>query len=131
MTVLALDKGSAAAVRHAYRTLDRALAQAVESAERLVPAAHRTHHPPAPVRSDKQQAQRWRLELRRLRDARERLRFRALDDPRIRRPDTVRVATRAATGPPAPGLRAGEHAAPPPPGSGMGLDPSDADRVLR
>ena len=126
-----LDGGTGAAVRHAFRTLDRTLGQAVAFLERLVPAAHRTHHPPAPVRADKRQARRWHHELRWLRDARERLRFLALDEPRVRTPDTARVSTRAATGPPVPGLRVGEHAAPPAPGNGMGVElPETLDRVL-
>jgi hypothetical protein len=70
--------------------------------------------------------------LRRLRDARERLRFMALEDPFGRVPMTVRVATRAAAGPDLPGLRVGEYAAWMPAGNGMGIDLAAAvGRVLR
>jgi hypothetical protein len=113
----ALDRGTVAAVRRAYVDLDRSLGRTVAFAERRVPAAHRIRHPPPPLHPDRR---------------REKLRFMALDDPRSRIPDTVRVATRAATGPAAPGLRVREHRTELPPGNGMGVDLTElVDRAHR
>lgn len=53
-----------------------------------------------------------------------------MDDPLGSVPHTVRVATRAATGPRLPGLRVEEHRAVLPAGTGMGIDlPAVLDRV--
>ena len=101
-TVLSTEQSRMRAARYARRICRRTL--------------------PVPPPLDNAAAQAWNDELRQLRDLRERLRFRALDDPRCRVPATVRVATRAATGPLLRGLRVEEHRATLPAGNGMGID---------
>jgi hypothetical protein len=93
------DRDTTSVVRRSYADLDRALDRAAAYVARRVRAPHLTSNMPVPPHLDNAAARAWHGELRRLRDLRERLRFRALDDPRGRMPATVRVATRAATGP--------------------------------
>ena len=124
------DRDTGAVIRESYADLDRALDRATAYIGRRVRAPHLTSTMPVPPPLDSAAAQDWHGELRRLRDSRERLRFRALDDPRSRVPATVRVATRAATGPHLPGLRVEEHRATLPAGNGIGIDLAAAlDRV--
>ena len=124
------DRDTTSVVRRSYADLDRALDRAAAYVARRVRAPHLTSNMPVPPHLDNAAAQAWHGELQRLRDLRERLRFRALDDPRGRMPATVRVATRAATGPQLPGLRVEEHRASLPAGNGMGIDLAAAlDRV--
>jgi hypothetical protein len=99
------ERHTTSVIRRSYADLDRALDRTVAYAGRRVRAPHLTSNMPVPPPLDNAAAQAWHGELRRLRDLRERLRFRALDDPRCRMPATVRVATRAATGPQLRGLR--------------------------
>jgi hypothetical protein len=116
------ERHSASVIRRLYADLDRALDRAIAYAGRQVRAPHMPANLPVPPPLDNAAAQAWNDELRRLRDLRERLRFRALDDPRCRTPATVRVATRAATGPQLRVLRVEEHRATLPAGNGMGID---------
>ena len=116
------ERHAASAIRRRYAALDRALDRAIAYAGGQVRAPHMPANMPVPPPLDNAAAQAWNDELRRLRDLRERLRFRALDDPRCRTPATVRVATRAATGPLLRGLRVEEHRATLPAGNGMGID---------
>lgn len=124
------DHQSASLIRRSYAELDRALDRAVALAARQVRAPYLTSDTPAPPPLDNDRAHAWNVEVRRLRDMRERLRFIALDDPRCRRPATVRVTTRAATGPRRSGLRVDEHREVMPAGNGMGIDLLDVlDRI--
>ena len=82
---------------------------------------YRTLRRPPAVPLDPFAARAWHRELEALRDAREHVRFAALDDPHYG-VSVVRVATRAATRPDLAGLRTGEHDATAEPGSGMGVD---------
>lgn len=116
------NRHTTSVIRRSYADLDRALDRTVAYAGRRVRAPYVTSSVPAPPPLENAAAQAWHGELRRLRDLRERLRFRALDDPRCRMPATVRVVTRAATGPQLRGLRVEEHRATLPAGSGMGID---------
>lgn len=116
------ERRSASVIRRRYADLDLALDRAIAYAGGRVRAPHMPANMPVPPPLDNAAAQAWTDELRRLRDLRERLRFTALDDPRCRAPATVRVATRAATGPPLRGLRVEEHRATLPAGNGMGID---------
>jgi hypothetical protein len=84
--------------------LDRALDRAITL------AGSRYAHPPDVVYGIGASARKCRgsgvaCRVAAVRDMRERVRFLAMDDPRCRVPATVRVATRAATGPRLPGLR--------------------------
>ena len=124
------DRDTGAVIRESYADLDRALDRATAYIGRRVRAPHLTSTMPVPPPLDSAAAQDWHDELRWLRDSRELLRFRALDDQRSKVPATVRVATRAATGPHLPGLRVQEHRATLPEGNGMGIDLAAAlDRV--
>jgi hypothetical protein len=127
----ALDEhDTTAVIRESYADLDRVLDRTAACVGRRVRAPHLTSTVPVPPPLDSAAAQAWHGELRWLRDFRERLRFRALDDPHCRVPATVQVATRAATGPHLPGLRVEEHRAALPAGNGMGIDLAAAlDRV--
>jgi hypothetical protein len=121
--IRALDeRHTASAVQRRYTVLDSALGRAVAYAGRQVRQPHMPSNLPVPPGLDRAAAQAWTTDLWRLRDLRERLRFRALDDPRFSMPATVRVATRAATGPELRGLRVDEHRGTYPPGHGMGID---------
>jgi hypothetical protein len=121
---------TASVIRQSYTDLDRALDRAITLTARQVRAPHLTSYTPPPRQLDNAVAQAWHVEVRRVRDMQERLRFLAMDDPRCRLPATVRVTTRAATGPWLPGLRVEEHGAILPPGNGMGIDLADVlDRV--
>jgi hypothetical protein len=124
------DRETTSVVRRSYADLGRALDRAAAYVARRVRAPHLTSNMPVPPHLDNAAAQAWHGELRRLRDLRECLRFRALDDPRGRMPATVRVATRAATGPQLRGLRVEEHRASLPAGNGIDIDLAAAlDRV--
>jgi hypothetical protein len=108
-------------VRRAYADLGRAIDRALRFVEGRVRLPYRSLIPPPTAHLDRFAATAWHRELERLRDARERVRFAALDDPYYGNP-AVRVATRAATSPNLPGLRTGEHDATPAPGHGLGID---------
>lgn len=108
-------------VRRAYADLGRAIDRALTFVEGRVRLPYRGLTAPPTVHLDPFAATAWHRELERLRDARERVRFAALDDPYYGIP-SVRVATRAATGPDLPGLRTGEHDATPASGQGLGID---------
>jgi hypothetical protein len=108
-------------VRRAYTDLEHAIGRAVEFVEARVRLPYRTLRPPPAVRLDPFAAKAWHQELERLREAREHVRFAALDDPHYGIP-AVRVATRAATRPDLAGLRTREHDATALPGDGMGID---------
>lgn len=117
----ALERPRSSTVRRAYIELDRAIGRALEFVEDRVRLPYRTLRPPPAVPLDPLAAQAWHRELEALRDAREHVRFAAVDDPHYGIP-VVRVATRAATRPDLAGLRTGEHDATPQPGNGMGVD---------
>lgn len=108
-------------VRRAYADLGRAIDRALTFVEGRVRLPYRTLIPPPTVHLDPFAAAAWHRELEGLRDARERVRLAALDDPYYGIP-AVRVATRAATSPDLPGLRTGEHDATPASGHGLGID---------
>jgi hypothetical protein len=108
-------------VRRAYADLGRAIDRALTFVEGRVRLPYRGLIPPPTVHLDPFAATAWHRELERLRDIRERVRFAALDDPYYGIP-SVRIATRAATGPDLPGLRTGEHDATPASGHGLGID---------
>ena len=108
-------------VRRAYADLQHAIDRALRFVEGRVRLPYRGLIPPPTVHLDPFAAAAWHRELEGLREARERVRFAALDDPNYGIP-TVRVATRAATSPDLPGLRAAEHDATPATGHGLGID---------
>lgn len=108
-------------VRRAYADLGRAIDRALKFVEGRVRLPYRTLIPPPTVHLDPFAAAAWHRELEGLKDARERVRLAALDDPYYGIP-AVRVATRAATSPDLPGLRTGEHDATPASGHGVGID---------
>jgi len=117
----ALQKPRSTEIRRAYADLEHAIGRAVEFVEARVRLPYRTVRPAPATGLDPFAAQAWHGELERLRDAREQVRFAALDDPHYGIP-AVRVSTRAATRPHLTGLRTREHDATPPPGEGMGID---------
>lgn len=108
-------------VRRAYADLEDAINRALKFVEGRVRLPYRGLIPPPAVQLDSFAATAWHGELEGLRDARERVRFTALDDPYYGIP-AVRVATRAATTPDLQGLRTGEPEAIPATGEGMGID---------
>ena len=108
-------------MRRAYVDLDQAIGRALAFVEGRVRLPYRRALPPPAVNLDPFVATAWHRELERLRDAREYLRFMALDDPNHGIP-AVQVASRDATEPDLPGLRAGDHDADPSSGQGMGID---------
>jgi hypothetical protein len=107
-------------IRRAYAELGYAIGRAVKFVEGRVRLPYRGLGPSPAVPVDPFTAAVWHRELEELRDARERVRFAALDDPYYGIP-TVRVATRAATSPDLPGLRTGDHDATSVPGHGLGI----------
>ena len=107
-------------VRRAYAELSHAIGRAIKFVEGRVRLPYRGPIPSPTVHLDPFTAAVWHSELEELRDARERVRFAALDDPYYGIP-TVRVATRAATSPDLPGLRTGEHDATSVAGRGLGI----------
>jgi len=117
----ALERPRPSDVRRAYVELGHALGRALEFVEDRVRLPYRAVRPPPAAPLDPFAAEAWHRELERLRDAREHVRFAALDDPHYGIP-AVRVATRAATRPDLAGLRTREHDAAAPPGNGMGTD---------
>lgn len=119
--VRVLRRPRSSEVRRAYADLGRAIDRALTLVEGRVRLPYRGLIPSPTVHLDPFAATTWHRELERLRDARERVRFAALDDPYYGNP-AVRVATRAATSPNLPGLRTGEHDATPAPGHGLGID---------
>ena len=116
----AVRRPSSAEVRRAYAHLGHAVDRAIKFVEGRVRLPYRGLTPPPTEHLDPFAAAVWHRELERLRDARERVRFAALDDPYYGIP-AVRVATRAATSPDIPGLRTAEHDAIPAPGHGLGI----------
>ena len=120
----ALERPRSAEVRRAYVDVGQAVGRAVEFVESRVRLPYRALRPPPSTHLDPFAAAAWHSELERLRDAREELRFRALDDPHYGIPAVV-VDTRAATGPDLAGLRTHEHHTA---GSGDGtsVDPESA-----
>jgi hypothetical protein len=117
----ALRRPRSSEVRRAYADLGRAIDRAVKFVEGRVRLPYRGLIPPPAVHLDPFAAAAWHRELERLRDARERVRFTAFDDPYYGIP-AVRVASRAATSPDLPGLRAGKHDTASGLGDGMGID---------
>ena len=117
----ALEQPRSSEVRRAYVELDHAIGQALEFVEDRVRLPYRASRPRPAAPLDPFAAEAWHRELERLRDAREHVRFAALDDPHYGIP-AARVATRAATRPDLVGLRPCEHDASAPPGNGMGID---------
>jgi hypothetical protein len=117
----ALERPRSAEVRRAYGDLEDAIDRALEFVEARVRLPYRGLRPAPTVHLDPFAAAAWHRELEGLRDAREHVRFTALDNPYGGIP-AVRVATRAATGPDLGGLRAGEHDTTPIPGDGMGIE---------
>jgi hypothetical protein len=117
----ALERPRSSEVRRAYVELDQAIGRALEFVEDRVRLPYRALRPPPAVPLDPFAAEAWHRELEALRDAREHVRFGALDDPHYGIP-VVRVSTRAATRPDLAGLRTGEHDATAPSGNGMGVD---------
>ena len=116
----AVGRSRPSEVRRAYARLGHAVDRAIKFVEGRVRLPYRGLNPPPTVHLDPSAAAVWHRELEGLRDARERVRFAALDDPYYGIP-AVRVATRAATGPDLPGLRTGEPDATPAPGHGLGI----------
>jgi hypothetical protein len=108
-------------VRPAYADLGRAIDRALTFVEGRVRLPYRGLIPPPTAHLDPFAAAAWHQELEGLREARERVRFAAVDDPHYGIP-TVRVVTRAATSPDLPGLRTGEHDTTPISGDGLGMD---------
>jgi hypothetical protein len=108
-------------IRGAYADLGHAIDRATKFVEGRVRLPYRGLIPPPAVHLDPFAAAALHRELERLRDARERLRFMALDDPYYGIP-AVRVASRAATSPDLPGLRTGGHDTASGTGDGMGID---------
>jgi hypothetical protein len=117
----ALERPRSSNVRRAYVDLDQAIGRALAFVEGRVRLPYRGLLPPPTVNLDPFTAAAWHRELERLRDAREYLRFMALDDPNYGIP-AVQVANRDATKPDLPGLRAGDQGADPISGHGMGID---------
>lgn len=117
----ALERPRSVEVRRAYVDLEQAVGRALEFVESRVRLPYRTSHSPPAPHLDPFAAAVWHRELERLRDAREDLRFKALDDPHYGIPAVV-VGTRAATGPDIAGLRTREHDRTAVPGDGMGID---------
>ena len=117
----ALQRPRSSEVRRIYIELDQAIGRGLEFVEDRVRLPYRTLRPPPAAPLDPFAAEAWHRELEALRDAREHVRFAALDDPHYG-VSVVRVATRAATRPDLAGLRTGEHDATAEPGSGMGVD---------
>ena len=117
----ALERPRSSDVRRAYADLDQAIGRALAFVEGRVRLPYRGVLPPPTVNLDPFVAAEWHRELERLRDARENLRFMALDDPNHGIP-AVQVASLDATEPDLPGLRAGDHDADPISGHGMGID---------
>lgn len=117
----ALERPRSSHVRRAYVDLDQAIGRALAFVEGRVRLPYRGVLLPPTVNLDPFAAAAWHRELERLRDAREYLRFMALDDPNYGIP-AVQVASRDATKPDLPGLRAGDHDADPISGHGMGID---------
>ncbi|HEY6747854.1 MAG TPA: hypothetical protein VI357_19320 [Mycobacteriales bacterium] len=116
------ERRTVSAVRRSYADLDDVLGRAVTYARRRVRGPHMPADLPVPPPLDNAAMQAWNADQWRLRNLREHLRFQALDDPRLSMPATVRVATRAATGPPMRALRVGEHRETVATGNGMGID---------
>lgn len=117
----ALERPRSSDVRRAYADLDQAIGRALAFVEGRVRLPYRALLPPPAVSLDPIAAGAWHRELERLRDAREHLRFIALDDPHHGIP-AVQVDSRGATKPDLPGLRAGDHDTDAIFGHGMGLD---------
>ena len=117
----ALERPRSSDVRRAYVDLDEAIGRALAFVEGRVRLPYRRALPPPTVNLDPFVATAWHRELESLRDAREHLRFMALDDPNHGIP-AVQVASLDATEPDLPGLRAGDHDADPSSGHGMGID---------
>lgn len=116
------ERRTVSAARRSYAHLDDVLGRAVAYARHRVRGPHMPSDLPVPPPLDNAAMQAWNADQWRLRDLREHLRFKALDDPRLSLPATVRVATRAATGPRLRALRVGDHRETVPTGNGMGID---------
>lgn len=117
----ALERPRSSNVRRGYVDLDQAIGRALAFVEGRVRLPYRGVLPPPTVNLDPFAAAAWHRELESLRDAREYLRFMALDDPNYGIP-AVQIGSRDATKPDLPGLRAGDHDADPISGHGMGID---------
>lgn len=89
-----LGRPTPSEVRRAYVQLEQAIGRAVDVAESRVRPPYRTLRPPPRVPLDPFAAAAWHRELQTLRNAREDVRFAALDDPHQRLP-AVSVAAEA------------------------------------